>query len=137
MPAGSFRSTPGAVGQSGCTLTAVMETEELGKSDPFTLGKVVRLPHIDSFAMTDEKSPEGFYGVLKGRTWTPSRRPDGTARRRGRAGIAPAGGRGGLQANSAHLHAVAFAQSQGSSLRLAAWGDGWAGHEGDSLIRLI
>jgi hypothetical protein len=57
---------PGAAGQSGCTLTAVMDTEELGKSDPFTLGKVVRLPHIDSFAMTDEKSPDGFYGVLKG-----------------------------------------------------------------------
>jgi hypothetical protein len=57
---------PGAAGQSGCTLTAVMETEELGKSDPFTLGKVVRLPRIESFAMTDEKSPDGFYGVLKG-----------------------------------------------------------------------
>lgn len=57
---------PGAVGQSGCTLTVVMETEDLGKSDPFTLGKVVRLPHIDSFAMTDDKSPDGYYGVLKG-----------------------------------------------------------------------
>lgn len=57
---------PGAAGQSGCTLAAVLETEDLGKSDPFTLGKVVRLPHIDSFAMTDEKSPDGFYGVLKG-----------------------------------------------------------------------
>jgi len=57
---------PGAAGQSGCTLTAVMETEDLGKSDPFTLGKVVRLPRIESFAMTDDKSPEGFYGVLKG-----------------------------------------------------------------------
>jgi hypothetical protein len=57
---------PGAVGQSGCTLTAVMEMEDLGKSDPFTLGKVVRLPRIESFAMTDEKSPDGYYGVLKG-----------------------------------------------------------------------
>lgn len=57
---------PGAVGQSGCSLTAVMEVEDLGKSDPFTLGKVVRLPHIDSFAMTDEKSPDGYYGMLKG-----------------------------------------------------------------------
>jgi hypothetical protein len=57
---------PGAAGQSGCTLTAVMEIEELGKSDPFTLGKVVRLPRIESFAMTDEKSGDGFYGVLKG-----------------------------------------------------------------------
>ena len=57
---------PGAVGQSGCTLTALMETEDLGKSDPFTLGKVVRLPRIESFAMTDEKSADGFYAVLKG-----------------------------------------------------------------------
>jgi hypothetical protein len=57
---------PGAAGQSGCTLTAVMETDDLGKSDPFTLGKVVRLPRIESFAMTDEKSADGFYGVLKG-----------------------------------------------------------------------
>jgi hypothetical protein len=57
---------PGAAGQSGCTLTAVMETEDLGKSDPFTLGKVVRLPRIESFTMTDEKSPDGFYAVLKG-----------------------------------------------------------------------
>jgi len=57
---------PGAAGQSGCTLTAMMDSEDLGKSDPFTLGKVVRLPRIESFSMTDEKSPEGFYGVLKG-----------------------------------------------------------------------
>jgi hypothetical protein len=57
---------PGAAGQTGCTLTAVMETEEFGKSDPFLLGKVVRLPRIESFTMTDEKSPDGFYGVLKG-----------------------------------------------------------------------
>jgi hypothetical protein len=57
---------PGAAGQSGCTLTAVIETEDLGKSDPFTLGKVVRLPRIESFTMTDDKAPDGFYGVLKG-----------------------------------------------------------------------
>ncbi len=57
---------PGAVGQSGCTLMAMMESEDLGKSDPFSLGKVVRLPRIETFAMTDEKSPDGFFGVLKG-----------------------------------------------------------------------
>jgi hypothetical protein len=57
---------PGAAGQSGCTLNAVMETEDLGKSDPFKLGKVVRLPRIESFAMTNEKGPFGFYGQLKG-----------------------------------------------------------------------
>jgi hypothetical protein len=43
-----------------------MEIDDLGKSDPFTLGKVVRLPRIESFALTDEKSPDGFYGLLKG-----------------------------------------------------------------------
>ncbi|HWZ33479.1 MAG TPA: hypothetical protein VNX18_19195 [Bryobacteraceae bacterium] len=56
---------PGAVGQSGCTLTAIVETE-VGKSDAFTLGKVVRVPRIESFTMTDEKSGDGFYGILKG-----------------------------------------------------------------------
>jgi hypothetical protein len=57
---------PGAVGASGCTLNATAEIEAIGKSDPFTLGKVVRLPRIESFTMSDEKSPDGFFGVLKG-----------------------------------------------------------------------
>lgn len=57
---------PGAAGQSGCTLTAVVDSEDLGKSDSFALGKVIRTPRIESFSMTGEKSPEGFYGVLKG-----------------------------------------------------------------------
>jgi hypothetical protein len=57
---------PGAVGQSGCTLTAVIEVESLGKSDAFTLGKVVRLPRIENFSMTDEKSTDGFFGNLRG-----------------------------------------------------------------------
>ncbi|HXP86067.1 MAG TPA: hypothetical protein VN841_15185 [Bryobacteraceae bacterium] len=57
---------PGAVGQSGCALTATVESEALGKSDPFPLGTVVRLPRIESLTLTDEKAPEGFYGALKG-----------------------------------------------------------------------
>jgi hypothetical protein len=57
---------PGAVGLSGCTLTATIETETLGKSDPFPLGKVVRLPRIENLSLTDEKSADGFYAVLKG-----------------------------------------------------------------------
>lgn len=57
---------PGTVGQSGCTLTASIETDALGKSDPFTLGNVVRLPRIENFALSDEKSADGFYGVLEG-----------------------------------------------------------------------
>jgi hypothetical protein len=57
---------PGAVGQSGCTLTTTVETDTLGKSDPFPMGKIVRLPRIESLALSDEKSPDGFYGLLKG-----------------------------------------------------------------------
>ena len=56
----------GSVGRSGCTLTATVETEALGKSDPFTLGKVVRFPRIESFSMTDEKSGDNFVGSLQG-----------------------------------------------------------------------
>jgi hypothetical protein len=57
---------PAAVGQSGCTLQAVAETEALGASDPSPLGKIVRLPRIESLTLTDERSPEGFIGSLKG-----------------------------------------------------------------------
>jgi len=57
---------PGAVGQSGCALQAVAETEALGASDPSPLGKIVRLPRIESFGLTDERTPEGFVGSLKG-----------------------------------------------------------------------
>ena len=53
------------MGQSGCTLTAAIETDT-GSSDAFTLGKIVRLPRIESFALTDEKAADGFYGVLRG-----------------------------------------------------------------------
>lgn len=56
---------PGTVGSSGCTLNATIETE-VGKSDPAVLGKIVRFPRIESFLMTDEKSGEGFFGILRG-----------------------------------------------------------------------
>ncbi len=57
---------PGSVGQSGCTLQATIETEALGKSDPFALGKLVRLPRVENFALSDEKVGEGFAGTLRG-----------------------------------------------------------------------
>ncbi len=57
---------PGAVGQSGCSLTAAIETETLGKSDPIALGKVVRLPRIESLSLTDEKSGDGYAGAIRG-----------------------------------------------------------------------
>src|SRR5581483_8250071 len=56
---------PGAVGQSGCTLNATIETDT-GASDPLALGKIVRLPRIENFSLSDEKAADGFYGVLRG-----------------------------------------------------------------------
>ena len=57
---------PGAVGQSGCSLSATIETEASGRSGAVLLGKVVRLPRIDSLVWTDEKAPGGFVAVLQG-----------------------------------------------------------------------
>jgi hypothetical protein len=57
---------PGSVGQSGCSLTATIETESLGKSDPVPLGRVVRLPRIEAFSLTEEKSADGYYGLIRG-----------------------------------------------------------------------
>jgi len=57
---------PGVVGQSGCSLTAVIESEAAGASAAFPLGTVVRMPRIDSIAWTDEKSAGGYVAILKG-----------------------------------------------------------------------
>lgn len=60
---------PGAIGQAGCTLTGVVESEPAGASDPYTLGRVVRLPRIESFTLTDEKlGPSTYAGILKGQS---------------------------------------------------------------------
>jgi hypothetical protein len=58
---------PGVVGRPGCTVIAALETEAAGTSDPFPLGRVVRLPRIESIALTDEKADAGFIAVLTGR----------------------------------------------------------------------
>jgi hypothetical protein len=42
-------------------------TEDSGDSEPKKLGRIVRLPKIESFQLTDESAGEGsFYGLLKG-----------------------------------------------------------------------
>jgi hypothetical protein len=57
---------PGVVGQAGCTLQAVV-TSATGASDPHPLGRVVRLPRIESFHLTSEKVGEdGYAGILIG-----------------------------------------------------------------------
>ena len=52
---------------AGCTLAAVVETDAAGRSDARALGRVVRLPRITGFTLTDEKVGESAYaGLLTG-----------------------------------------------------------------------
>ncbi len=53
---------PGAVGQSGCLLDATVTDPTTGSSDPYTLGRVTRLPRITKFALSDEKLGNDLYG---------------------------------------------------------------------------
>jgi len=58
---------PGSVGQSGCKLAATVETSDTGDSDPYILGRVVRLPQIDKFSLSDQKAGRTLYeGFLTG-----------------------------------------------------------------------
>ncbi len=56
---------PGSVGRNGCTVTAVVETEA-GRSEPFALGRVVRVPRIESFVMTGDRAGEGYAATVRG-----------------------------------------------------------------------
>ncbi|HTA43647.1 MAG TPA: hypothetical protein VK789_14435 [Bryobacteraceae bacterium] len=61
----SFR--PEGLGQSGCQVSALLETAHDGQSAPRKLGMIVRLPKIDSFQLTDQKTGDGLYAaVLQG-----------------------------------------------------------------------
>ena len=58
---------PGDVGQSGCLLMATLTDQATGTSDPYSLGRIVRLPRIDKFTVTDESLGASLYaGVLTG-----------------------------------------------------------------------
>lgn len=57
---------PGAVGRSGCQLEARVTSSE-GASDPYRLGRILRVPRIEQFSLTDQKLADGNYtGTLKG-----------------------------------------------------------------------
>lgn len=58
---------PGVVGQSGCSLEATVTDQTTGISDPYTLGRVTRLPRIIRFTLNDEKLSKSLYaGTLTG-----------------------------------------------------------------------
>ena len=57
----------GSIGQSGCELMATLTESETGTSDLFSLGRVIRVPRIDKFLLTDEKLGDSLYaGILTG-----------------------------------------------------------------------
>ncbi|MGH9407634.1 MAG: hypothetical protein ACRD3D_17580 [Terriglobia bacterium] len=59
---------PGAVGRSGCELTASVRTPDAGAADPVMLGRVILLPRIDKFTLTSQALGSSLYaGVLTGR----------------------------------------------------------------------
>jgi hypothetical protein len=58
---------PGSVGRTGCQLEATITEDETGASEPYSLGRVIRLPHIQKFVLTDQKKGSDlFLGSLTG-----------------------------------------------------------------------
>jgi hypothetical protein len=59
---------PASVGYPGCVLTATVDVEPEGRSDPFVIGRVVRMPRLEQFILTNEQiDPSTYAGTLKGR----------------------------------------------------------------------
>jgi hypothetical protein len=58
---------PGMVGTPGCTLQAEIDSESAGASEPFVVGRVTRLPRIDSITLTNETADQGYVAVVRGR----------------------------------------------------------------------
>jgi len=63
-PASLFFTTDPAFGPPNCTLTAAIQTVDGLISDPATLGRALRLPHIESFTFTGDKNPDGTYPAI-------------------------------------------------------------------------
>lgn len=58
---------PGSIGQSGCVLMVTLTDADTGTSDPYSLGRVIRLPRVNAFSLTDEKLSDSVYtGILTG-----------------------------------------------------------------------
>jgi hypothetical protein len=59
---------PGTVGYAGCRLAATVILDPEGRSDRFVLGRVVRVPRLDKFTLTNENVGDSSYaGILEGR----------------------------------------------------------------------
>jgi hypothetical protein len=59
---------PGAVGYPGCELSATAIVDPDGRSNPYVLGRVIRIPRLDKFTLTSEKAGDaGYIGSVDGR----------------------------------------------------------------------
>jgi hypothetical protein len=62
-----FLSFDSSAWPSGCIVTARVDSGSDGQSEPFQLGRIVRVPKIENFRLTSEEVAPGFYvGVLTG-----------------------------------------------------------------------
>ena len=52
--------------QAGCAISAVLDNGGGGRSKPFVLGKVIRVPHVEAFELTEEKNGDNYIGKLTG-----------------------------------------------------------------------
>ena len=52
---------PGMVGLSGCQLDATVTDQTTGSSNPYSLGRVTRLPQITKFTLNDQKLGDALY----------------------------------------------------------------------------
>lgn len=58
---------PSTVGYPGCQLSAAVTVDPEGRSDPFILGRVIRVPRLDKFTLSSEKAGDnGYAGDLEG-----------------------------------------------------------------------
>ena len=58
---------PAMVGESGCQLTMSVTADSTGTSDPYNLGRLVRVPRIEKFTLSDQKTGTSLYdGLLTG-----------------------------------------------------------------------
>ena len=51
---------------TGSTVSMTLENATEGASKPYVLGRVVRVPQVDSFELTDEKADANYVGKLTG-----------------------------------------------------------------------
>lgn len=51
---------------TGSNVSVVLQNTPEGRSKPYPLGKVVRVPQVDGFELTDEKADDNYVGKLTG-----------------------------------------------------------------------